>query len=321
VLTCAHVVEEAHKKTTPVKVYCSWQDRQYAAEIVTFLPNPYPDLAVLRIEIQNHPCVYLHAEAELRDRLYAYGYTDEYPDGDSATFEYEGPAGEEEKLLKLKIGQARPGLSGAPLLNLRTGGVCGIVKRTRDRDSDLGGRAVPISVILEHVSDLAAWQQQFHSQDSRWIDYLNPQQRQQLSWRVASVLNPFYGESPRLLGREEERQRIEEKLRAGNHCSIIGPPGSGKSFLLRTIREEIPRWLGYQPHQIPLIGFRGIGSLRELQELIVAHLGGKRRTNGAVYYASSPYVFCSWMISAGWMLADVALTCAAGCAVWMIVSG
>jgi Trypsin-like peptidase domain len=276
VLPCAHVVEDAHKKTTPVKVYYAWQDRQYLADIVTCLPTPYPDLAVLRVEIQDHPCVYLHAEADLRDHLYTYGYTDDYPDGDSATFEYEGPAGEEAQLLKLKIGQARPGLSGAPLLNLRTGGVCGIVKSTRDRSLDLGGRAVPISVILAHLSDLAAWQQTFHAHDPRWVDSLSPQQRQQLPWGGASLRNPFYGESPRLLGREEERQRIEEKLRAGNHCSITGPPGSGKSLMLRTIREDIPTWLGYQPQQILPIGVRGIGSLRELQELIVAHLGGEK---------------------------------------------
>jgi hypothetical protein len=47
-------------------------------------------------------------------------------------------------------------MSGAPLLNQRTGKVCGIVKFTRDRSFDLGGGAVPTSVILAQFPELVS---------------------------------------------------------------------------------------------------------------------------------------------------------------------
>lgn len=176
VLTCAHVVETAQAQSAPVEI--TGDGRTVSGQIVAFLPKPYPDLALLRCnELQNHPCAYVHADIALQDRLYSYGYTDLYSNGDSATFEYEGPTDTGSgALLKLKEGQSRPGLSGAPLLNLRTGGVCGIVKSSRNVETDLGGRAVPITCIpAEH--DLTASQQSYHQQNSDWLDCLNDRQR------------------------------------------------------------------------------------------------------------------------------------------------
>ena len=84
-LTCAHVVEAAHTHASPVEV--RWEQRSWRARIVTFLASPYPDLALLHIEdVQDNPCVYLHSDVNVGDDLYSYGYTDDYPNGDSATF-------------------------------------------------------------------------------------------------------------------------------------------------------------------------------------------------------------------------------------------
>ncbi len=47
-----------------------------------------------------------------------------------ATFHCEGFTGDEPGLIKFALRQVRPGMSGAPLLNQRTGKVCGIVKFT-----------------------------------------------------------------------------------------------------------------------------------------------------------------------------------------------
>ena len=102
------------------------------------------DLALLRVDLVAHPAVFLDSEAQPGDSCYCYGYSDEYPGGDPATLTCEGWSGEQHEHLKLKMGQIRPGFSGAPLLNLRTGMVCGIMQRTRDRSTDLGGR------ILDH---------------------------------------------------------------------------------------------------------------------------------------------------------------------------
>jgi len=71
-------------------------------------------------------------------------------------------------------------VSGAPLLNRRMGKVCGIVKFTRDRSIDLGGGAVPTSVIVTELGKLKQLQRTFHKRDRRWqqliaaYDQLNP---------------------------------------------------------------------------------------------------------------------------------------------------
>ncbi|MEN8446325.1 MAG: tetratricopeptide repeat protein, partial [Cyanobacteria bacterium J06555_13] len=104
------------------------------------------------------------------DDLYTYGYPDNFPQGTSVTGVCEGSATENDStLLVFKSAQIRPGLSGSPLLNLNTGRVCGIVKFTRDRTIDLGGGAIPTTVILEQYPQLQDFQQQFHQQDRRWI--------------------------------------------------------------------------------------------------------------------------------------------------------
>ena len=168
ILTCAHVVKAARPSTSPVEVY--WNGQLHSAQITRFLPDP--DLALLQVNLTDHLCVYLQEEAIPFDDLYSYGYPDDYSDGDSATFALEGRAGEQGEQLKFKAGQARPGLSGAPLLNVRTGHVCGIVQLTRDRSTALGGRAVSTTIMFRVFPGLVAQQQQFHQQDGRWMNCL-----------------------------------------------------------------------------------------------------------------------------------------------------
>src|SRR5919199_2922877 len=171
ILTCAHVVRAA--KGEPVQV--RWQNYENWAQAVVerSLPDPY-DLALLRVTLPinvNPPCVYLDATIQSRDPLYLFGYPDQdFPNGCPVTFNCEGLTGDEPALIKFALGQVRPGMSGAPLLNQRTGKVCGIVKFTRDRSLDLGGGAIPTRVILEQLPQLREFQQQFHQRHRRWSD-------------------------------------------------------------------------------------------------------------------------------------------------------
>jgi len=178
-LTCAHVVKSSRDRSDSVAV--EWEGRSYIATIEKCLDAEYPDLALLKIEqkMGAHPCVYLHESVDLGDKLYSYGYTDNYPKGDSATFESEGWA-DEQKLLKLKGGEVRHGLSGAPILNRRTGGVCGLVTRTRGVDTSMGGRAVPTSTILRQFPELGVQQKTFLQSDNSWYRLLSHQQIQLL---------------------------------------------------------------------------------------------------------------------------------------------
>lgn len=222
ILTCAHVIKGANSK--PINV--CWQNQSFTAAIAS-LPEDTDkvDLALLKLSdsIPTHAYLDLDRAVELGDPLYSFGYTDEYSNGDSSTFEHEGTTGDNPPLIKFKAGQVRPGLSGSPLLNQRTGKICGIVKRTRDRRTDLGGRAVPTKVILCQFPELEELQK-----------------RSQL----AIAPNPFIPLNGRLedlqpiFGREKEIQRIFEVLNSGSSVVLIGEEGIGKSSVLCAICHE-----------------------------------------------------------------------------------
>src|SRR6266516_1235853 len=168
-LTCTHVVKNDKSGTTSVMV--QWEGQTYKAEIVCMLPEDYPDLALLKLESipWNHPCVYLHNDVRIDDPLYTFGYSNIYPSGEPSSFNYEGIMGVPSPLMTFKFGNVRPGFSGGPILNRRTGGVCGITKLTREEKSLLGGRGVPLRVILENFPELIAEQKEFHQKDNRWF--------------------------------------------------------------------------------------------------------------------------------------------------------
>src|SRR5260370_24397981 len=170
VLACAHVVkpgQEAKKAATAF-----WNGQAYIAGIQHYLGEThselqmlYPDLALLKGDkLSDHPCAYLHEEAHLGDEFYSYGYLDDYKGGDPATFVTEGWTSQR-KLLKLKAGEAQAGMSGAPVLNLRTGGVCGRMKRSRGVDSDLGGGGVPVRRGFGGFQELVERQKRFHQRE------------------------------------------------------------------------------------------------------------------------------------------------------------
>src|SRR6266436_1082626 len=188
ILTCAHVVESAQQHNTHIEAI--WDGQTYIAQLKVFLPKPYPDLALLQVNLTNHPCVYLHDGANPGNFLYSYGYVREYASGEPATFEYEGESwtDDQQPHLKFKAGRAIPGLSGAPLLNWQTGAVCGLLKKTHDEDRSEGGRAIPTKTVFQALQDLAHQQWQFHQQDKQWVKSLTPQQRQQIGLETPSPI-------------------------------------------------------------------------------------------------------------------------------------
>ncbi|HEX7736089.1 MAG TPA: trypsin-like peptidase domain-containing protein [Ktedonobacteraceae bacterium] len=173
ILTCAHVVEDAQKQNAGIEV--TWwkgqktiEQRTIAAQLKEYRAAPYPDIALLQMELTDHPCVGLGEAAEPFDTFYSYGCPVDYPNGDSVTLECEGWTDDVHSLLKLKQGQLKSGFSGAPLLNRRTGQVCGLVKLSRDQGTDLGGRAIPTKTVLQEFSQLKGLQQNYHQAHKDW---------------------------------------------------------------------------------------------------------------------------------------------------------
>ncbi len=195
ILTCAHVIQIAQENNTSIEV-SAWDGRaigpgsiqKFVVEKIPARENLpgqkiqylYPDLALLQVKLMDHPCVYLDAQVRSGDLLYAYGYPDNYPGGDEVEFAFEGESriDQQRYLVKFGAGEARPGFSGAPLMNLSTGGVCGVIQTTRG--SDLGGRAIPTSIVFEEFPELLEQQKLFHQRDKGWYDCLTQEQREKL---------------------------------------------------------------------------------------------------------------------------------------------
>ena len=185
ILTCAHVVENT--RLSLVDAFWRETNQTYTIEIDKVLSDPNIDLALLRLvnKIPNHPCVYFdQSNPQLDDRLYSFGYPEDNLGGDSITCGYEGESFRADSSLhKLKEGQFNYGSSGSPLLNRRTGGVCGMVIISRNTSNDLGGRAVPTSTIYSYFSKLVDLQKKFHQYNVTWVKLLTLQQRQELLWK------------------------------------------------------------------------------------------------------------------------------------------
>ena len=181
ILTCTHVVKKAHQSDR-FSVKAKWEGQPYTPEILHLLPESYPDLALLKLEIapSTHPCVFLHEAVKPFDKLYSFGYTELHPDGEPLTFESQGKGGNPVELINFKLGDVRRGSSGAPLLNLRTGAVCGVIKLTKGENTLMGGRGISTNVVLSCFPELVALKEVFHQEDNRWYVCLSPPQRQQL---------------------------------------------------------------------------------------------------------------------------------------------
>ena len=255
VLTCAHVT--VLRNVAADRVELLWRGLRAPATVVARCPDlepgsaraafwPYPDVALLALDddtFDGHPCVRLDRDEPSEwpaDRLFAYGHTKGEHDADaisetSATLEYEGPLIEgEQRYLKLKHGDVLRGMSGGPVLNVRTGGVCAIVESRRTVGAIAGGFGVPVAAFLDDVEDgLADRAAAFHRADRRW----------RIAHARTAGVRPMYVHHPHALlgddavvGRDAELSRIKAWLGDPGRpvFCLAGPGGQGKSALAWT---------------------------------------------------------------------------------------
>ena len=148
IVTCSHVVGREVENDTEIK-YNRWNQESIKAKILGNFPTL--DIAFLETNEKSNYYAPLSEDAQIDDRLTGLGFPkqNELPEFDQFTAQFESMTqlSNQGKLVKFKGGQVQPGYSGGPLLNLRTYRVMGVVNTTRDRLSDLGGWAIPASVI------------------------------------------------------------------------------------------------------------------------------------------------------------------------------
>lgn len=244
IMTCFHVIANARETSRGIYVWRTEeaQEKKYTATIEKLPADTTKvDLAVLRLEgIIEHPCVEIDLkDLTIADKLYAFGYTrigltNPKIQGEPVTLEYEGL--DSDLLIKLKSGQVVPGLSGSPLLNLDTGKICGVLKRTRNESYDLGGRAVPAKVILETFPQLRL---------------LQPN-REQITQNPFTPLVGKIKDPKCFFGREKELCWVFDTLNEGSSVAIIGEGGSGKSSLLWAIKQQAAERLQIARQAIPI---------------------------------------------------------------------
>lgn len=146
VITCAHVVGV---RGTSARLESEYIETD--AHVVSRTDETYPDIAILQVATapaMSPTALPLLDDSQPYDYCYTFGFSDLNP-SDPATLQIAGRSSGSRPLLKFDRGQIRPGMSGSPVINLRTMSVCAVIQETRDRRSDLGAWGLPVSVILE----------------------------------------------------------------------------------------------------------------------------------------------------------------------------
>jgi hypothetical protein len=174
-----------------------------------------------------------------RDPLYAWGFTEKSLYGESLTPDCEGEGRRGQSfdawLIKFRAAQTLAGMSGAALLNDRTGRVCGMIRISKDIKTDLGGWAIRASLILENFPELRKLQKDYHKSHPEWTSaQLNI--KLVMTARVPNNL-PFTPLGNLLKGREDDLAQLDEQLRLHGSSAIVqpravsGPGGVGKTRL------------------------------------------------------------------------------------------
>jgi Trypsin-like peptidase domain len=238
ILTCAHVLGE--RNANKQKVAFRWNGVEENGTIERLLPDPcpedqiFPDIALISHGLPQTPCVLLEAGYGEGDALYSWGYSSLAPAGESLSGICEGKRRYDETrdrhLIKFKGTQVLPGISGSPLLNRRTGAVCGIIKRTRDENNDIGGLAVRIQLLLELLPDVATKNDKFHEVNSVW--------RKAFGGRLAGerVKQERSNRGPKFVNRQTQQREFKTFWADASFYR----PGAAQIYLLPSIDDDYP---------------------------------------------------------------------------------
>lgn len=184
VVTCDHVLRAIELTTSaaPADVHVVGHgDHEYRVLDVSDR-SAAQDLAVLRVEpAHGHSCALLAVGLRGGDALLTFGGTEKRPGGVPTELRAEGMTNEDPPMMKLAGGQVQPGMSGSPVLSLRTGAVCGVLKRTRDPAQPLGGYAIPIQTLFRLTPSLERGSNRFHEAYTTWYDALPSDQRRRMA--------------------------------------------------------------------------------------------------------------------------------------------
>jgi CHAT domain/Trypsin-like peptidase domain len=188
VVTCAHVIES--QRLSPgdmdpaIEIVLSGGDVRYPMQRRSGGDWRQDDVALLQlVNSVDHPCVLLASGLLPRDPLHSFGFPDNHPEGIPTKLDADGFTGDK-RLLRFTEGQVLVGMSGSPVYNARTGAVCGMVKKSTDPRSALGGYGIRVETLLQ--LDPRVFQIEnhlYHDSNEEWLDLLTNAQRALLTPR------------------------------------------------------------------------------------------------------------------------------------------
>ncbi|HEX6753190.1 MAG TPA: trypsin-like peptidase domain-containing protein [Solirubrobacterales bacterium] len=274
ILTCAHVVDGGKPITVSRGGWTS------PAEIVASAPQlegdsplegfAFPDIALLRVgePPDGHQSVRLGVEVPAagdeadRLRLSAFSRGMHRPgvvESHGTRVEFEGVFGDL-GVFKLRDGQVVPGFSGSPLLNMRTGLVCGVIESTRE-EHDPRAFAVPMSVVVDEFQGLIERSEAAHT-NGTWDDAVEGERAAAATRRGEArklpILPPPYELDPKaeyapsellkprysaveLIEREELQAQFMHWRESPKRLDVLLVTGSGGSGKTRLALEECGR--------------------------------------------------------------------------------
>ena len=136
------------------------------------LAADYPDLAVLKVAgLEGHPCVSIDPQwPGPHDQFQVFGYPREggAEQLTPARLTYRGTHGTAPTaFLDLASDTIKPGMSGAPVLNWRTGGICGVVA-SKHPDRPDGALVILWPAVEVALSEVLAANQAYQLRDLQW---------------------------------------------------------------------------------------------------------------------------------------------------------
>ncbi|WP_328665239.1 serine protease [Streptomyces sp. NBC_00322] len=185
VLTCAHVVQNCEAVSVSVR------GRTMDAEVVRMVPEyggerdiyEFPDLAELRLcqPLEGGIGVWLGEQGPSQGgEVAVHGFSEDTLEAgvqrDTLRLVVAGPAGQ---LVRLQGDQVVQGFSGGPVLDLRTGRVCGVLKASRDDQDSLGGWFIPVDAVRHHFPELAERNYRAHQPGTEWCNWALDRKRRQ----------------------------------------------------------------------------------------------------------------------------------------------
>ena len=262
-LTCYHVVKE----TDAEKIEIRWRDRTF--KVMEVERREKSDLALLHVDIEEHPCALLSREVLPWDRLYAYGYPTDAIGSNSALCQCEG-INKEGTILNLVSDSIRYGFSGSPLLNKRTLKVCGVVVRDLairlqgNTERAFGGKAIPMELVFKNWPELEEKNSKYYQEHSTWGQFLPTD---------APPNNLRRSYAPHFVGRVRDLQTLHEQLQRGDRVAIstvTGMGGIGKTEL--AVQYALRYWQEFYRGGVCWLGARdedvGLGILNYGRSLL-----------------------------------------------------